>query len=616
MQKIAQTLTFVATGVALLGLGTLEVKPAQALSLFGESFAGSYSSLGLGQVPGVPNPYGGITFLPDDPNTLLITGRSDFPDATAYSIGVLRDSNNRITGFSGEATVVTTVPGIGGEGRPNAEFAGADGGLTFGPNNVLFYTTFDNTLGQVLPGSSTPDKLVDLTGLGVEISTGALRFVPAGFPGEGRLKIGSYNGSTIYDTTVSPDGSGTFNIATPGSSVHLGGPEETFVGPEAFIYVDEEKPGFEGPSLLVAQWGQGFGVTAYEVDGNGDPIIDTARQFLNWPKFKSGGPEGMIIDPLTGDILMTTYIETEGLGSQVLRVSATPSTPATPDMNPFDPIAFLDLSSGVGSASGAVSTGNEVFAFEAKAGELLTFGVEVSDILSGTGYKDDDSVLYLYNSAGDVLAVGDDSPDSFESRVLNFLVPEDDTYYAAITTFGNEPILELGPVNTILGFEEDGLSNIVYDLTINRETLPETARLFDIALAVAPDNPVGSTLIDGDRVLFVDLNGTRNTDLTGPLQLFINADENTITFDNFEFILEFAEPFPSTDINDILDLFTTSEITAIIPPDELIQDIVFTERLLPSPNQPMPGQSVPEPASVLGLLSLGALGVGSKLKRK
>lgn len=600
-KRIYPNLALATAGATLLSFAAFLAKPAQASSLVGESFQNFYSSQSLGRVPGVPYPYGGLTFLPDDPNTIYITGNADYPDAKIYSIGVTRDSNNRITGYSGEASFVSEAVGLG-----TGDFPGADGGLVFGPDNVLFFTTFDNTLGQILPGSTTPDKLVSLTELGVEPTTGALNFVPEGFPGEGALKIGSYSASTLYTTTISPDGTGTFDIAPTTGSIHLGGAEEAFVGPEAFVYVNENNSGFEVPSLVISQW-NGEGAVAYEVDENGDPILETGRQFLNYTK-KNGGPEGLVIDPLTGDFLVSNYVENE-LGSQLLLVPSEPSEPTTPDNDPFDSATPIDLSAGSGSASGAVSTGNEIYSFAAEAGDLLSLDVDVTESLPGVGYADDDSVLYLYNSSGQILAVGEDKIDSYSSRILNFLVPADDTYYAAITTFGNEPIVELGDVNTLLGFEETGLSNIVYDFGISSQMLPETARLFNIALAADPTNPVGNVLIDGNSVLSIDLNGTRNTDLTGPLTISVNPDDNTLTFDNFEFILEFAEPFASTDIDEILDSLETSTITAVIPPDEFVQDILFSEGTVP-------GKSIPEPASILGLLGVGLWGASSQLQRK
>ncbi|MEM9219703.1 MAG: hypothetical protein AAGD25_35920, partial [Cyanobacteria bacterium P01_F01_bin.150] len=228
----------------------------------------------------------------------------------------------------------------------------------------------------------------------------------------------------------------------------------------------------------------------------------------------------------------------------------------------------------------------------------LSVDINVTERLPGIAYTSDDTQLYLYNEAGDVLAFSDDKTTDFSSRFLNYLVPESGTYYVAVTTVGNEPILELGQVNELLGFEETGLANVAYDITATTTDVPETARLFDIALEVDPDNPIGEALIDGDEVLFIDINGTRNTDSTGPLTIEVNADEvnapentldNTIVFEDtlsfgldfFNFILDFDEPFASTDVDDIVDSLETSGITAIIPPDQLIQRIVFTEQSVP-----------------------------------
>ncbi|MEA5539003.1 PEP-CTERM sorting domain-containing protein [Limnoraphis robusta Tam1] len=49
--------------------------------------------------------------------------------------------------------------------------------------------------------------------------------------------------------------------------------------------------------------------------------------------------------------------------------------------------------------------------------------------------------------------------------------------------------------------------------------------------------------------------------------------------------------------------------TAVIPPDEFVEQILFFE-------QSIPGKSVPEPASILSLLGVGIWGASSKLKRK
>src|SRR6266403_3860647 len=68
-----------------------------------------------------------------------------------------------ITGFSGSATFYPGAQSTIGQYN--------DAGLAFGPNNVLFVTRyFANQLGQLEQskvGSMGPDKVIDLTPLGV-----------------------------------------------------------------------------------------------------------------------------------------------------------------------------------------------------------------------------------------------------------------------------------------------------------------------------------------------------------------------------------------------------------------------------------------------------------------
>ena len=131
----------------------------------------------LGAVPGLPAPYGGLTFLPSNSNVIVIGGAANAVTGALYSIGVVRGAGNHITGFTGTATVHS-------EGQFN------DGGVVFGPGGVLFYTRFPtNEVGEVKPGSAVNNKIVDLTAIGVSSSVGALNFVPSGSPGVGQLKI-------------------------------------------------------------------------------------------------------------------------------------------------------------------------------------------------------------------------------------------------------------------------------------------------------------------------------------------------------------------------------------------------------------------------------------------
>jgi hypothetical protein len=223
-------------------------------------YAGTYSFTDLGTVAGVPTNLGGLTFKKGDPSTLLLGGNANGVNAAIYSVPVNRDANNRVISF-GTPTLFSTSPNI-------------DGGLDYGPGDVLFYTGYSNhIIGQIKPGSSAPDKVVSLSSTSIASSVGTLRFVPAGFAGAGKLKIASYNGSTWHDATVVADGSGTYDITGIGPATFIGG------GPEGIVYIDNSNPLFANDSILVNEYSSGR-VSAYEIDGGGDPIVSTRRDFM------------------------------------------------------------------------------------------------------------------------------------------------------------------------------------------------------------------------------------------------------------------------------------------------------------------------------------------------
>lgn len=269
-------------------------------------FAPFYNLTSEGAVPGVPLPYGGLTFAADDGNVILIGGMANNFAADIYRIRISRDANRHMVGFDcGGATSVADANGVTG---------GIDGGLSFGPGNVLFYATYnDNQVGQIRPGSTAPDRLIALSSLGVLASTGTLQFVPAGFGGAGKLKVISWNASRWYSFSLSPDGNGTFDLVAdnPPVDLFIGG------GPEGAVFIEGGNPGFAVDSVLVCEWSVGR-VVAYEVDGNGDPILATLRPFITG----LSGAEGAAIDPVTGDFLFSTF----GGGNQIIRVSGFTTT--------------------------------------------------------------------------------------------------------------------------------------------------------------------------------------------------------------------------------------------------------------------------------------------------
>jgi hypothetical protein len=147
---------------------------------------------------------------------------------------------------------------------------------------------------------------------------GTAAFVPSGFAGAGKFKIASFSASTWFTGTLTPDGSGTYDLSVAKNTTITG-------GPEGIIYVQGiTNPGFLADSVLVSEW-QASKVGAYTIDGNGDPVLASRIDFI-----ASGivGAEGAVIDPLTGDFLFSTF----GGGNRVLDISgfAVPTTVPEP----------------------------------------------------------------------------------------------------------------------------------------------------------------------------------------------------------------------------------------------------------------------------------------------
>ena len=253
-----------------------------------------YSFLDLGPVPGLPSYYGGLTFLLGEPDTLLIGGSANTASGLLYSIEVIRDSNYHVVGFSGSAAYY-------------ADAAYNDGGVTYGPDSVLFLSRWPvNELGQTMWGSTITDKIIDLDPLGVAYSHAALSFVPDGFLGEGQLKFVSWPVGEWYTAYISPDGAGTYDIDSIIYETQIGG------GPEGFIYVPPGSPLFpDYNSMLVSEWSDNE-VAAYQLDSTGNPIPATRVTFITG----LNGAEGAAIDPLTGDFLFSTF----GGGDRVIVV--------------------------------------------------------------------------------------------------------------------------------------------------------------------------------------------------------------------------------------------------------------------------------------------------------
>jgi RHS repeat-associated protein len=230
--------------------------------------------------------YGGVTFAPGDPNLLLIGGGANTPDGEIYGIRVKRGSDGYIVGFEGDAVKLYDAPHN-------------DGGIVYHGSGVLFVSQWPvNRLAQLLPGSSAPDKVIDLAPLGVANSHAALLIPRQSEPGFGTIKLVSWAGGQWYEAQLVPDGSGTFDLvnllAVQSSNLTT--------GPEGMAFVPAGSVFFDGDQILVAEYSVNT-VSAYRVDASGNPIPASRRVMMTG----LSGAVGSAIDPLTGDFVFSTF---------------------------------------------------------------------------------------------------------------------------------------------------------------------------------------------------------------------------------------------------------------------------------------------------------------------
>jgi hypothetical protein len=254
------------------------------------------SGPGADPVPGIPSAYAAIGFKPGDSNTLLMGGASYNNSAAIYSIGVTRDANGHINGFTGAGTQVATAPGRPGNGR------GIGYGPAFSSGGVLFYDSPDNSLSMLKPGSAAPDKQIDLGTLALS-SAGPVAIVPPYYPGAGRIKLVQTTGE-FYDGTLQADGSGTFNVGALGLAGKLAVSANNVI--TGIVYVAPGNDQFSQPGVLSTSCdyntGAGSNLVAYQLDSNGSVVASTPRTVVT-----GLCALGVAADPVTGDLLFTNY---------------------------------------------------------------------------------------------------------------------------------------------------------------------------------------------------------------------------------------------------------------------------------------------------------------------
>jgi hypothetical protein len=116
-----------------------------------------------------------------------------------------------------------------------------------------------------------------------------------------------------------------------------------------------------------------------------------------------------------------------------------------------------------GVGSGEVGIGFASFEIEVDGPLYATIEVVVTEVRQGVSFADSDSMLFLYDETGSLVAMDDDGGESNASMLESVWLPEAGRYYAIVTTYPNEPYGEFG---LFAGLDTLGESNIAFDLVV------------------------------------------------------------------------------------------------------------------------------------------------------
>ncbi|MDB5967717.1 MAG: hypothetical protein JWQ90_167 [Hydrocarboniphaga sp.] len=442
---------------------------------------------GVDPVPGVPSPYGGLAFRDGDPDTLLMVGHAYTTDAggsaAIYAIGVSRDADGHINGFVDNATLRALGPGYTDPAR------GAGTGLAYSPDALLFYASNgDSSLGQIKPGSTAPDKQINLAALvpASVVEGGPLIFVPQGFAGAGKLKMAGYNGD-FYRLSLAADGVGTYEVSKVDDVGMLAGSGTNASGsynrPTGFGYVAAGNPQFTETGLLATQCDFNTGdsqLFAYDITSKGDPQLASARSMVS-----NLCATGAVIDPVTGDMLFTNYY-----GFPALTVLSGFTVPPPT-------VAFVSATSSISETKGTATISVKRLGSTASA-VTVKYSSSAGTAVNGTNYSDVSGTLSW--------AAGEAGNKSFSVPVVS-----DGVYNDKLTVK-----LKLSkPVGAALGAPASAKLSIV-----NKDPLPTVA--FSAASSVVTEGSLGAGV--AVPAVLVSLSSASGKSISVPVTLSSGSD--------------------------------------------------------------------------------------------
>ena len=137
------------------------------------------------------------------------------------------------------------------------------------------------------------------------------------------------------------------------------------------------------------------------------------------------------------------------------------------------------LQSGAASVPGDVREGFASYLLDVESPGEITVDVEVTQVREGIQYEDDDSVLFLLDTDGYLIAENDDDSTGWESLIQGAVLPERGTYVIVVTT--HPRFIETDDAGYFTGFTAEGLSSIGFTLGIQT----------DAGIAVGPSATTG-----------------------------------------------------------------------------------------------------------------------------
>lgn len=331
---------------AALLLGTLiaAANPAarlQATSL-GAPFA-PYYTLNEIATTGFPG-FGCPFFAPQSTGMLLLLTDK------AYAISVARDPDGHVDAING---------GV----EQNFDDGMIDPGaysVAVAPNGALFVlgylTENDFGIAELKPGQSAPAFSTTLSSPQLPGSNyGFLGIAPASMGGGGNLKFlrsGTWFDLTMTGPEATGPNAGLYSLGSLAGSVSLD------VNPTGgqMAFVPAGTPGFTSNAVLFPDDSNGIhSVVAYDLDSHANPVPATRRDFLVETDPFASPIQGIIVDPLTGDLLFISG-ETHHLTVVRKRPVAGPVVTVTsPESGAVLPEGIVTVTATVSGGSAATS---------------------------------------------------------------------------------------------------------------------------------------------------------------------------------------------------------------------------------------------------------------------